>query len=107
MGRRLLTVTFGRHRFLPWGVAGGGHGSPNYVEVFHADGRRAKFGKCARYRLRCDDRVRLVTGTGGGWGDPGSRDPDRVHEDLRNEIVTESQAQRDYPHAFSSHRNGL
>ncbi|MDR5684451.1 MAG: hydantoinase B/oxoprolinase family protein [Armatimonadota bacterium] len=95
-----LTVAFGRHRFVPWGVAGGRDGSPNYVEVFHTDGRRVRFGKCTRYRLGRDDRVRLVTGTGGGWGDPSSRDPARIYEDLRNGIVTVEQSRRDYPHAM-------
>ena len=34
------------------------------------DGARERFGKVARYPLHEGDLVRLVTGTGGGAGDP-------------------------------------
>lgn len=35
-----VTATFGRHKFLPWGMNGGQDGSRNYVEFIHEDGRR-------------------------------------------------------------------
>ncbi|HUZ00471.1 MAG TPA: hydantoinase B/oxoprolinase family protein [Thermomicrobiaceae bacterium] len=91
-----VTATFGRHTFLPWGMAGGREGSPNFVEFLHADGRRAVFGKCARYMLRKGEVARLHTGTGGGYGPAERRDPERVREDVRNGYVTPEQAARDY-----------
>lgn len=39
---------------------------------------------------------RYVTGSGGGWGDPLARDPDRVKRDVRDEYVTIEGAYRDY-----------
>ena len=83
-----LTATFGRFKFPPWSVAGGRPGSPNFVKVLHQDGREVIFGKCARYRLTRGDVARLVTGSGGGWGDPARRDAARVAQDLRNEMIT-------------------
>lgn len=91
-----VTATFGRHKFLPWGLAGGRDGSRNYVEFIHEDGRRQIFGKCARYMLKKDEVARLHTGTGGGYGDPACRDPGRVREDLRQGYITPEQAERDY-----------
>jgi N-methylhydantoinase B len=89
----LLTVAWGRHQFPPWGAAGGRNGSPNYVEVVRAGSRRAgPFGKVSRMPLRRGDLVRLVTGTGGGYGDPREREPARVLEDLRDEIITPGEA---------------
>jgi N-methylhydantoinase B len=46
--------------------------------------------------LRRGDLVRLVTGTGGGYGDPREREPARVIEDLRDEIITPGEAQGYY-----------
>jgi N-methylhydantoinase B len=91
-----LTATFGRHKFPPWGLCGGRPGSRNYVHILHQDGREKIFGKCARYRLQRGDRVRLVTGTGGGFGPPEERERERVLEDLKNGYITLEQARRDY-----------
>jgi N-methylhydantoinase B len=91
-----LTATFGRHKYLPWGIDGGHPGSRNEVRVFHEDGREVVFGKCARYPLRRGDVARLVTGTGGGWGSPLERPVEAVVEDVRDGYVTVEQAERDY-----------
>ena len=92
-GEALLTVAWGRHQFPPWGAAGGRDGSPNYVEVIRAGARDAQpFGKASRLTLRQGDLVRLVTGSGGGYGDPRDRDRGLVRADLRAGIVTEREA---------------
>ncbi len=91
-----LTATFGRFKFPPWSVDGGRPGSPNFVRVIHKDGREAVFGKCARYRLARGDVARLVTGSGGGWGDPSRRDRVLIQQDLRNGMVTPAQAREAY-----------
>ncbi|MGH2435575.1 MAG: hydantoinase B/oxoprolinase family protein, partial [bacterium] len=83
-----LTVTFGRYKFPPWAIDGGRPGTPNLVRVLHRDGRTVEFGKCARYPLVRDDVARLMTGSGGGWGDPARRDPARIEDDVRNGMVT-------------------
>ncbi|HUZ53849.1 MAG TPA: hydantoinase B/oxoprolinase family protein [Streptosporangiaceae bacterium] len=93
----LLTVAWGRHLYPPWGAAGGRDGSPNYVEVLR-DGRPIgpPFGKVSRLPLRRDDVVRLVTGSGGGYGDPREREADRVLADLRDELITPAEAAECY-----------
>jgi N-methylhydantoinase B len=93
----VLTVAFGRHRFPPWGVAGGRDGSVNAVEVVPVDGGPVRrFGKAASHRLRRGDRVRLITGTGGGHGDPKTRERDLVREDLANGLISERDAIETY-----------
>jgi len=91
-----LTATFGRHKFVPWGAAGGHPGSRNEVRIFHADGREVVIGKCARYPLKRGEVARLVTGTGGGWGPPLERPVEAVIDDVRDGYVSLEQAEQDY-----------
>lgn len=91
-----LTATFGRHKFVPWGAAGGHPGSRNEVRIFHADGREVVIGKCARYPLKHGEVARLVTGTGGGWGSPLERPVEAVIEDVRDGYMSLEQAKQDY-----------
>jgi N-methylhydantoinase B len=53
-------------------------------------------GKLARYSLKRGDVARLVTGIGGGYGDPRQRDPDAVREDVRNGFLVPEQARTIY-----------
>lgn len=94
-----MSTTFGRYRHRPWAMQGGQEGSPNFAEVVRADGEVVRFSKTARLPLAKGDLVRLVTGTGGGWGDPRERDPARIAADLRDGYLTPAQAARDYGHA--------
>ena len=91
-----VTATCGRHKYPAWGAEGGQDGSPNGVRFLHADGRVVERGKAARYRLERGDVVQIVTGTGGGWGDPHERPPEAVAEDVADGYVSVEQAERDY-----------
>jgi len=93
----LLTAAWGRHLFPPWGAAGGRDGSPNYVELIR-DGVRVgePFAKVSRMKLCRGDVLRLVTGTGGGYGDPRERDPGLVRADLRDQVITSREAAEVY-----------
>ncbi len=91
-----VTATCGRHKFPPWGALGGGDGSRNEVRFTHADGRVVVMGKSARYRLVRGEVATIVTGTGGGWGDPRSRPVEDVVEDVKDGYVSPTQAESDY-----------
>jgi N-methylhydantoinase B len=93
----LLTLAWGRCLFPPWGAAGGRDGSPNYVEVIRADRPTAeRYEKVSRLRLRRGDLIRLVTGTGGGFGEPRERERRLVLADLRDGIITRREASEVY-----------
>jgi N-methylhydantoinase B len=91
-----LTATFGRHKYPPWGMNGGREGSRNYIRVIRKDGSKEEFGKVARLPMRRGDVVRLVTGTGGGYGDSLGRPRSRVVDDLKNGYITPEQAREHY-----------
>jgi N-methylhydantoinase B len=90
-----VTVTgiVGRHEFPAWGAAGGAQGSPNEMHFIYADGRPPEVtGMISGVTLHKGDVVRVVTGSGGGWGDPLEREPAMVASDVRNGFVTTEDA---------------
>lgn len=91
-----LTIIFGRYATRPWGMNGGSTGSGNYSVIVRPDGVTEPFGAAARLRVAKGEVARLVTGTGGGYGDPRKRPRERVAEDLKNGYITAEQARRDY-----------
>ena len=69
----------------PQGALGGCDGAVNRVEV-HKEGRvivPEHLSKAQDITLAPGDRVRVRTPGGGGYGDPGKRDPALVSEDVR------------------------
>ncbi|HEX9897632.1 MAG TPA: hydantoinase B/oxoprolinase family protein, partial [Candidatus Methylomirabilis sp.] len=92
-----VTGTFGRFKYLPWGMQGGGEGSRNYIKLLFADGRGPEvFGKTAQYHMKQGDVARLITGSGGGYGNPLERPVEKIQEDLKNAYITPEQAEKDY-----------
>ncbi len=93
----MVTASFGRNKFVPWGCGGGKDGSNNRFEIIKANGEKdGPFGKYSRYPLNKNDVVRFITATGGGYGDPLKRDPQKVAWDVKNEYITVEQAKNDY-----------
>ena len=92
-----VTATCGRHEFPPWGVAGGADGSSNELQFIYSDSKPTRrVGMISRQPIERGDVVRILTGTGGGWGSPLERDPGLVAADVRNGFVTIDDAREVY-----------
>lgn len=91
-----FTVSIGRHKFPPWGVAGGYKGTPNYCVIYKKGESERIVRKVAAEKLRKSDLVSLRSGGGGGWGDPLERDPELVRWDVKNEYITIETAREVY-----------
>ena len=91
-----LTAGYTRSRILPWALDGGNEGSPNYVRVFRKDGSSERYAFVSNLTVNKDDVIRIVTGTGGGLGDPRLRDKSAVAEDLKNGFITPERAREVY-----------
>jgi N-methylhydantoinase B len=104
-----LTVRSDKRRFPPFGLAGGrpGSGSLNVVNPGTASERVLPVLITEPVPLRRGDVFRHVLASGGGWGDPRSRDPELVLEDVRLGRVTPEGARRDYAVAIASGAGGL
>lgn len=97
--------SFGRSRTEPWGLEGGEPGGLNHVEV-ESGGTVERGARIPFRRLRAGDRVRVVTGSGGGYGDPLGRSPATVLEDVRNGYVDLDTARDVYGVALIPGRDG-
>lgn len=91
-----FTAAYTRSKFPPWGLEGGRPGSPNYVQVFRKNGEVECHSSVSGLVLNTDDVIRVMTGTGAGWGDPMERDLNKVRDDLKNEYITKEQADNYY-----------
>lgn len=87
-----LSVGYTRSRIPPWGVAGGLDGSVNYVEVLRTDGSSDRFAFATNVEVNTGDVIRVVTGNGGGFGNPRDRTREDIARDLRNDYLTPARA---------------
>lgn len=91
-----LTAGYTRSKFPAWGVDGGADGSPNYVEFRPKSGETEKFAFVSGQVTQKDDVIRVVTGNGGGLGDPKERDRDAVRADIKNGLISKERAEEIY-----------
>jgi N-methylhydantoinase B len=86
-----------RTRFAPWGFNGGGPGSLTRPGV--VNGGKPNERAHARVdflRLESGETLELVSSGGGGYGNPLSRDPERVANDVRFGFVSRDAAENVY-----------
>jgi N-methylhydantoinase B len=88
-------ASIGRSIERPWSLDGGLPGTVNYMEIVH-DGIRRRSARVPNTILRRGDRVTIVTGAGGGYGDPLTRPPSMVAADVADDYITKGVAREIY-----------
>jgi N-methylhydantoinase B len=91
-----LLASLGRSVQRPWAVAGGQQGTNNSFEVVRRDGETIRGGRVTNLPLADGDLVRVVTGNGGGWGEPRARERELVLDDVRDGYITADVAREVY-----------
>lgn len=92
-----LTMRCDRMRYPPAGLDGGQPGRPGGYFRVSADGTRTRLpNKASGLQLMRGDRFVLETSGGGGLGDPRSRYPDAVEQDVLDGRVSRQSALIDY-----------
>lgn len=88
-----MVASLGNNRKgTPWPAAGGTEGTRTRCEVLRADGATETHFESARIMLQRGDIARLITGKGGGWGDPADREPELVRADVRDGFLDDESA---------------
>ena len=85
-----------RHFTQPWGLAGGHPGASARSVVVRADGAEEVVPSKKTIELRRNDRLKLWTSGGGGYGDPLDRPPEDVAADVLDGKVSNEAAERCY-----------
>lgn len=91
-----LTVGYTRSKFPAWALDGGNEGTPNYVRYLGKDGTDQRYAFVSGLTTHTGDVIRVVTGNGGGIGNPNERDRKLVAEDLKNGLITPERAREVY-----------
>jgi N-methylhydantoinase B len=91
-----MTVGYTRSRIVPWGLSGGADGTPNYVEVIRTSGKRERYSLASGVMVNRDDVIRIVTGNGGGYGNPNQRERAAVLDDIRSGYLARNRASELY-----------
>ncbi len=85
------------HKFAPWGIFGGHPGVPGAL-ILNPDTPHEKAlpSKISNIRAKKGDVFRTVSAVGGGYGDPLERDPQKVLDDVLDELITREAAHTQY-----------
>jgi len=92
----ILQVRSDRREHRPWGLAGGGPGQPSANTLLNAAGEARPLPSKFTMNIKRGDTLRHVQPGGGGYGDPLTRDPAAVREDVLDEKVTLEHARGAY-----------
>jgi N-methylhydantoinase B len=87
--------SIGRSIERPWGLEGGGEGSNNYMRI-ESGGAVKRVARIPFQALGEGDRVAVVTGGGGGFGDPLTRPAAAVATDVADGYISAERACNDY-----------
>jgi N-methylhydantoinase B len=87
-----------RGKYPPFGVNGGASAALNrfVYETDTGDTTPPLVSKVTDVKIRTGQKVRLETPGGGGFGDPGTREPERVVRDVRLGYVSPEAARHEY-----------
>ncbi|KRQ11976.1 hydantoinase B/oxoprolinase family protein [Bradyrhizobium manausense] len=86
-----------RFKFQPWGARGGSPGRNGETWFIKAGGsENVSLGRFGLLPMSSGDVLRMVSPSGGGFGDPLVRSPERVAHDVREQLLSESEARRSY-----------
>jgi N-methylhydantoinase B/oxoprolinase/acetone carboxylase alpha subunit len=86
-----------RHTDIPWGIFGGGQGQPgSLVKNPYRKDREELPSKLTGYRIKKGEVIQIKTPSGGGWGDPITRDPELVLADVLDGFIPPEIARKAY-----------
>lgn len=91
-----LIVRSDRSAHAPYGLQGGAPGALSSNVLVHPDGSEEVLPSMFSITIGEGDVYVHRTAGGGGWGEPGRRDPQRVGDDVADGKVTPDAAERDY-----------
>lgn len=81
---------------VPFGMLGGKNPKPTTIIVHRGTGQKEKLEEHSFVEFQAGDIMEIHSMGGAGFGDPFKRDPERVKEDVKNELVSLEAAREVY-----------
>jgi len=91
-----LTAGYTRSKYPAWAMGGGAEGSSNLIEYRPKGGDPVRHSFVSGLSTKPGDVIRVITGNGGGYGDPRKRAPEAVAMDVKNGLLTPQRAREIY-----------
>lgn len=86
-----------RNTTPPWGIDGGQPGSCNFVEVqMQGNAEAQRLHHHPDWPVSRGDRVRVISGGGGGWGAPSDRPIEDIRSDVADGLISREEASEVY-----------
>ena len=85
----------GRSIAKPWGINGANEGTNNYM-IITSDGEEKRVTRIPSTKLNKGDTLKIVTGSGGGFGNPMQRKRENILADIENDFISRDVAQKVY-----------
>jgi len=85
-----------RQQCPPWGIEGGMPGEPGIKFIKRKGEPEFREADVSRYLVPEETQVLIHAGSGGGWGNPLERDPQKVRWDVIEELVSPESARKHY-----------
>ena len=103
-----MTHESDRHKDAPWGVFGGEEGAVGKVEIHNVvtGETRSAFSKFSGLRTEIGDVVSYFSPSGGGYGNPLERMPEKVLDDVLDGFIDAEHARDAYGVVLQSADNG-
>lgn len=102
-GPGYMTHEADRHDDVPWGIFGGKPGAVGRVVLsnIHTGESTEQPSKFSGLQTQAGDVISYYSPCGGGYGNPLERDPEKVLDDVLDEIITLQDARDDYGVVFA------
>ncbi len=85
----------GRSIAKPWGINEGNEGTNNFM-IISSKGKEKRVTRIPSTKLNKGDILKIVTGSGGGFGNPKKRKRERIIEDVENGFISKETAKKIY-----------
>ena len=99
----VLSASYGRSIERPWSQEGGNPGSCNYFELQSGNNISRKT-RAPTTTMKQGDVIRMVTGGGGGYGNPLERPQKDILDEVRADYLTVEQAREEYGVVIEDHQ---
>ena len=85
----------GRSIAKPWGINGANEGTNNYM-IITSNEEEKRVTRIPSTKLKKGDTLKIVTGSGGGFGNPIQRKRENILADIENDFISKDVAQKVY-----------